>query len=137
MFLHDTYYYWLHRAMHHKKLYRYLHRGHHDSVEVSAWTSFAFDPLESLLQILPLYLISLVMPLHPISIIFLLSAMSISAVINHLNYEIYPRYFKKVFPFSMLIGATHHALHHKEYRTNYGLYFTLWDKWMNTESPKN
>jgi sterol desaturase/sphingolipid hydroxylase (fatty acid hydroxylase superfamily) len=33
------------------------------------------------------------------------------------------------------IGATHHALHHKQFRYNYGLYFTFWDKTSKTESP--
>jgi Delta7-sterol 5-desaturase len=34
-----------------------------------------------------------------------------------------------------LIGATHHSLHHKQFKYNYGLYFTFWDKWKRTESP--
>ncbi|MGZ5247104.1 MAG: hypothetical protein ACXWV5_08645, partial [Flavitalea sp.] len=33
------------------------------------------------------------------------------------------------------IGATHHSLHHKQFKFNYGLYFTFWDKWKKTESP--
>jgi lathosterol oxidase len=134
LFVHETYYYWLHRFMHHKSIYKYLHQGHHDSIEVSSWTSFAFDPLETIFQILPFYIIVFAIPLHLYSIIFILSLMTISATINHLNYEVYPKFFRNVFPFNMLIGATHHALHHKEFKTNYGLYFTFWDKWMGTES---
>ena len=26
--------------------------------------------------------------------------------------------------------------HHKQARYNFGLYFTFWDHWMGTESPK-
>ena len=136
LFIHETYYYWLHRMMHHKKLYRILHKGHHDSVEVSSWTAFAFDPLETIFQVLPFFIIIFIVPLHLYSIIFLLTLMSVSATINHLNYELYPKFFKTVFPLSLLIGATHHALHHKEYKSNFGLYFTFWDKWMGTESKK-
>jgi sterol desaturase/sphingolipid hydroxylase (fatty acid hydroxylase superfamily) len=33
------------------------------------------------------------------------------------------------------IGATHHARHHKQYRYNFGLYFTFWDRLTNTEAP--
>ena len=55
--IHETYYYWTHRAMHHKKLYRLFHKGHHDSIEVSSWTSFAFDPLETIVQIVPFFII--------------------------------------------------------------------------------
>lgn len=136
LFIHETYYYWLHRVMHHKKLYKLMHKGHHDSIEVSPWTSFAFDPLETIFQVLPFYIIVFLLPLHLYSILFLLLLMSLSATINHLNYEIFPQFFKHTFPFNQLIGATHHALHHKEFTTNYGLYFTFWDKWMGTESEK-
>lgn len=136
LLFHETYYYWLHRIMHHKSLYPYLHKGHHDSVEVSSWTAFAFDPLETIFQVIPFYIIIFTIPLHLYSVIILLIIMSVSATINHLNYEIYPKFFRRIFPFNQLIGATHHALHHKEFKTNYGLYFTFWDKWMKTESTK-
>lgn len=136
LLVHETYYYWLHRIMHHKNLYRLLHKGHHDSVEVSSWTSFSFDPLETIFQVLAFYLIIFTIPLHLYSILFMLMLMSLSATINHLNYEVYPKFFRHVFPFNQLIGATHHALHHKEFKTNYGLYFTFWDRWMGTQSKK-
>lgn len=31
--------------------------------------------------------------------------------------------------------TTHHDLHHQRGRSNYGLYFTWWDRWMGTEHP--
>ena len=136
LFIHETYYYWLHRAMHIPKVYRYIHQGHHDSIIVSSWTSFSFDWLESIFQVLIFYIIALIIPLHIYSILFLLIFLTISATVNDLNIEVYPRFFRNTFPFKYLIGATHHALHHKEFRTNYGLYFTFWDQWMNTESKK-
>lgn len=55
--------------------------------------------------------------------------------INHLNTELYPRDFNRHWLGRWLIGATHHSLHHTQFRFNYGLYFTFWDKWMRTESP--
>jgi len=53
----------------------------------------------------------------------------------YLNTEIYPRNFDRYWLGRWLIGATHHGLHHAQFRFNYGLYFTFWDKWMRTESP--
>lgn len=134
LFLHDTYYYWLHRAMHHKSTYKLFHKGHHESVEVSAWTSFSFDPLECVMQVLPFFVILYFIPLHLYSLILFLIIMSVLGVTNHLNYEFYPRVLTKVAPFNFLISPTHHALHHKEFNTNYGLYFTWWDKLAKTES---
>jgi Delta7-sterol 5-desaturase len=48
---------------------------------------------------------------------------------------VYPKKFHKHILGRWLIGATHHSLHHKQFRYNYGLYFTFWDKWKRTESP--
>lgn len=40
MLLHETYYYWLHRWMHQPKIFRIVHKVHHDSHITSAWTAF-------------------------------------------------------------------------------------------------
>ena len=135
MLLHETYYYWLHRWMHRPKIFRIVHKVHHDSNITSAWTAFSFHPLEGVLQALFLPLLLLVLPMHLHVVILQLTLMTFSSVINHLDIELYPKNFHR-HPFGKwLIGATHHALHHKQFRYNYGLYFTFWDKWKNTESP--
>ncbi|MBC7872922.1 MAG: sterol desaturase family protein, partial [Ferruginibacter sp.] len=50
--------------------------------------------------------------------------------------EIYPQWFLKNFFLKSIIGASHHSLHHKHYKYNFGLYFTWWDKLKKTESPE-
>lgn len=135
MLLHETYYYWLHRWMHHPRIFRLVHKVHHDSNITSPWTAFSFHPLEGLLQALFLPLLLMVMPMHLYVIIIQLTIMTFSSVINHLDIEVYPKNFHKNFFGKWLIGATHHSLHHKQFKYNYGLYFTFWDKWINTESP--
>src|SRR5690606_41490560 len=50
LIIQDTFYYWLHRWMHLPKVYRWIHKEHHMSLRTSAYTSFSFHPLESLLQ---------------------------------------------------------------------------------------
>lgn len=72
------------------------------------------------------------MPLHYAVLLATLMIMTVSAVINHSGIEIFKSKVSK-----HLIGSTHHDLHHEEFKTNYGLYFTWWDKWMKTESKKN
>lgn len=135
MFLQETYYYWLHRWMHLPGVFRYVHKVHHDSHITSPWTAFSFHPLEAILQAIFLPIILLIIPAHPVVLITMLMLMTISGFINHLGYEIYPDSFKKHFLGKSLIGATHHARHHKQYKFNFGLYFTYWDKWLRTESP--
>ena len=133
LFLQDTYYYWVHRWMHLPKIYKYFHKVHHNSVHTSVWTSFSFHPLETILQAAILPLIILIVPVHTYAILAILIIMTISATINHAGVEIYPlgkygSWFGK-----LVIGASHHDVHHRKFLYNYGLYFTFWDRWMGTE----
>ncbi len=132
---HETYYYCLHRWMHQPEIFRHVHKVHHDSNITSPWTAFSFHPLEGLMQAIFLPALLMILPMHLYVIIIQLTIMTFSSVINHLDIEIYPKNFYKHFLGKWLIGASHHSLHHKQFKYNYGLYFTFWDKWKKTESP--
>lgn len=135
MLLHETYYYWVHRWMHKPAIFKIVHKVHHDSNTTSPWTAFSFHPLEGLLQAIVLPLTLMILPMHLYVILCQLTLMTLSSVINHLDIEIYPKKFYKHTVGKWFIGATHHSLHHRQFRYNFGLYFTFWDKWKRTESP--
>lgn len=134
MFLQETYYYWMHRWMHKPSVFKRIHRVHHESNIPSPFTAFSFHPLEALLQAIFLPIIFMIVPVHYWVIIVLLSIMSITSVINHLDIEIYSEKPQSLFN-KWIIGSTHHSLHHKHYKYNYGLYFTFWDVLKNTQNP--
>ena len=136
MLIHETYYYWLHRWMHRPSVFNIIHKTHHNNTTTSAWTAFSFHPVEGLLQAVILPVILLLLPMHLFILILQLILMTFSSVINHLEIETYPANFHKHIIGKWIIGATHHSLHHKQFRYNYGLYFTFFDKWFKTESPK-
>ncbi len=136
LLIHETYYYWIHRVMHHPKIFRIVHKVHHDSLTPTPWTAFSFHPWESLLEAIILPVILIVIPVHPLVLGLYLVLMTLSSVVNHLDIEIYPEAFQKSPIGKLFIGATHHHYHHEEFKTNYGLYFTFWDKLMGTESAK-
>lgn len=136
LLLYETYYYWLHRWMHQPRIFRIVHKVHHESMDTSAFTSFSFHPIEALLQFIFLPVMVLLFPIHYLALGTILIMMTISAIINHAGIEIYPKQFYRHRFGKWLIGSSHHDLHHKEFKTNYGLYFTFWDKWMNTESKR-
>lgn len=135
MLLHETAYYWLHRWMHIPSIYRRVHQVHHESHIPSAFTAFSFHPLEGFLQALILPLILMLVPMHPIVILIYLLLMTLSAVVNHLDIEVYPARFHRHPVGKWLIGATHHSMHHKQHRYHFGLFFTFWDRWAGTEHP--
>jgi len=137
LFIHETYYYWLHRWMHsYPKLYRLIHKVHHDSVSTSVWTSFSFHPIESLLQAIIIPVMVFVIPMHWIVLITLLIFMTVSAIVNHAGVALYPNSWKDHKVMKWLIGSVHHDLHHRRFTKNFGLYFTFWDIWMGTESEE-
>jgi sterol desaturase/sphingolipid hydroxylase (fatty acid hydroxylase superfamily) len=127
---HETYFYWTHRWLHHPTLMRLAHRVHHESHRPTPWTSFSFHPLEALIQAVIIPALVLVIPVHLGVLAAFLAFMTVLGVINHAGYELYP---SAVLRNGWLISATHHQKHHRAGRGNYGLYFTLWDRWMGTE----
>ncbi len=48
--IHDAYFYFTHRLMHHRKLFRFFHLVHHQSTNPSPWAAFAFHPLEAFVE---------------------------------------------------------------------------------------
>ena len=132
----ETYYYWVHRWMHRPGVYDRVHRWHHESIETTAWTAFSFHPIEAVLQAVFLPISVLIIPMHVFAFLTLLAVMTLSATINHAGIEVFPASWSRIPVLRGLIGATHHDVHHKQARYNFGLYFTFWDKWMGTESPK-
>jgi len=133
---HDAYFYWMHRFMHLPKVFKYVHRVHHLSHNPSPWAAFAFHPLEALIEAGILPLVVFVMPMHPVAIGIFLMYMMVINVIGHLGYELFPSKLLKHPVGKWQNTSTSHNMHHQYGRSNYGLYFTFWDKMMGTEHPK-
>lgn len=130
--LHDTYFYWTHRAMHHPRLFKYFHLVHHKSTNPSPWASYAFHPLEGFVEAAVIFPIAFLIPFHPTALIVFLLFMMVYNVYGHLGYEIFPKRFYKHPIGKWLNTSTAHNQHHRHFKGNYGLYFMFWDKWMGT-----
>ncbi len=135
LILQDAYFYFTHRLFHHPKFFPWLHQGHHRSRYPTPWTSFAFDPLEAIVQSLFLVAIVFVLPLHFITLIAVLTTMTVWAVLNHLGLDRLPLSFPHHWLGRWFIGPAHHSIHHLKYTLHYGLYFTFWDSLLGTDDP--
>lgn len=93
IFFHDTYFYWMHRLMHHPLLYERVHKIHHLSKDPTPWAAFAFHPFEALLEIGFVPLLIFALPLHFTSLLILSLWQVIFNVMGHLGYEVFPRKF--------------------------------------------
>jgi lathosterol oxidase len=135
LIVHDTYFYWMHRLMHHKKLFKLTHVVHHESTNPSPWTSYSFHFAEAVVEGGVLLVLVCLMPLHPLTVLLFTISGFIINVYGHLGYEIMPRWFRHSWMFEVFNTSVHHNLHHKKFRGNYGLYFRVWDRTMGTEHP--
>lgn len=136
VFLHDTYFYWAHRAMHWKPLFKTVHKIHHLSTNPTPFAAYAFHPLEALVEVGIIPLIAFCMPYHPSAIaIFTLYSLLLN-VMGHLGFELFPKGFTTHKIFKLHNTSTHHNMHHRLVKCNYGLYFNIWDRLMKTNHAK-
>ncbi len=136
MVVHDTWFYWIHRLMHHPRLFPYVHAVHHASRTPTPWAAFSFHPLEALLEfgIVPIALV--VLPLHPTALLLFATWSMLWNVAGHLGFEFFPRGFARSAAGRWLNTPTHHDLHHRYGRYNFSLYFNFWDRVMGTNHPR-
>jgi Delta7-sterol 5-desaturase len=129
---HDTYFYWMHRTLHHPKLFRIFHKVHHESKNPTPFAAFSFHPLEALTEIAWILPIFFIVPLHQ-SVIVVFSIMALAMnVMGHLGVEIYPESWKHNPVLKYLNRSASHNYHHAHFKGNYGLYFNWWDRWQKT-----
>lgn len=135
--VHDTYFYWAHRLMHHPKLYRHFHLVHHKSVNPSPWATFSFQPAEAVLEALIIPILLFSMPLHPVAFLSFVFIMLVFNVYGHLGYELYPQSMYRHPLGKWLNASIYHNLHHEKFTGNFGLYFTFWDRVCGTLRTDN
>ena len=132
LFVHDTYFYWMHRLMHSPKLFKHIHLIHHKSTNPSPWAAYAFHPLEGVVEAGIIYPIAFLIPFHRSALMIFLAIMILYNVYGHLGFELYPKGFNKHPIGKWLNTSVNHNQHHKKFTGNYGLYFLFWDRWMGT-----
>ena len=130
--LHDAFFYWVHRLMHHPWLFRRFHLLHHRSHTPTPWAAYAFAPGEALLMALFVPLVTFLLPMHEVVMFVFLAIMILRNAMGHSGVEFHPQGWVDG-PLDCMTTVVHHDLHHQRARGNYGLYFTWWDRWMGTE----
>lgn len=125
--IHDTYFYWSHRMMHHKWFFKYVHLTHHRFSNPTPWAAFAFHPLEAIISIGIIPIVLFLIPYHQWALIIFITFLTAYNAIIHLGFSI---------PYFTLgkyqNTGMDHNLHHQGSLVNYGLYFNIWDRIMGT-----
>ena len=114
-FFDSAHFYFIHRLLHWKPLYRVAHAVHHRNVSTGPWSGFSMHPLEHLIY-LSNVLIHVLFASHPIHIFFHLQWNAIGAGVSHTGYESLTVRGKPM----IYLSPFHHQLHHRLYNCNYG-----------------
>ena len=134
--LHDTYFYWTHRFMHWKPVFKTMHLVHHRSTNPTPWAAFSFHPTEAIVEAGIIPIVVFIYPLHPGAIALFALYMTFLNVLGHLGYELFPAGFTRSKFTFWHNTSTHHNMHHRYFNCNYGLYFNWWDRLMKTNHER-
>lgn len=115
----DCVIYFIHRGLHSRLLYRHIHKPHHSFVHTSPYAAFAFHPVDGYAQGVSYHIFVFVFPFH--ATVHLVSLIVVSMWTINIHDRV-------TWGIPGVNGAAHHTIHHTTYKSNYGQYFTLWDK---------
>lgn len=128
----DAWFYWQHRLLHTRWLFRHCHAIHHKTRNPTPFAAFAHHPVETLLEDLYFLMLILVVPMHPLAFGAVGLHAFVLGVLGHMGFEFFPKGFTRHWLLGLHNTGTHHNLHHTQPRGNYSLYFNWWDKLMGT-----
>ncbi len=131
----DAYFYWTHRLLHLPKAFKRGHSEHHKSINPTPWTAYSFNAIEAAIHAIFVPLFLLFLPMHGFAIFLFLTHMIIRNAVGHSGYELFPRSWAVHPILGQITMVTHHDMHHSNGNSNFGLYFTWWDRMMGTEHP--
>ncbi len=130
--MHDTYFYFTHRLMHHPRLFTWFHLVHHQSTNPTPWAAYAFHPLEAVVEAGIVVVFLFTVPIHQTHLLLFFLMMIVYNVYGHLGYELYPKGFSKSQLGKWINTSVNHNQHHQYFKGNYGLYFLFWDRVFGT-----
>ena len=133
--VHDAYFYWTHRWMHHPALFRFFHWEHHKSQTPTVFTAYSFAIPEAIVQgLFGVFYVAL-FPATFATLIFFQFVEILHNLAIHSGFDPFPRTLVVHPRWGWLAGPTYHDLHHRTSRGNYGLYTRFWDRLCKTEHP--
>lgn len=110
----DFFIYWIHRAEHHPRLYKHIHKPHHKWIMPTPYASHAFHPMDGYVQSVPYHIFPFIFPLQKFAYVILFVFINIWTVLIHDG--------EYVADSPIINGAACHTLHHLY--CQYTLFFT-------------
>jgi len=134
LILFDTWFYWFHRLVHVRRLYKPIHQWHHMTVTPAVWSNNSDRVVDNLLLQSYWLFAHILIPAAPAVLLAHKIYDQVTGVVGHSGYEHGGRW---CWPPSPLVGVTHHDQHHRYFQCNYATHFTWWDRLMGTLHPEH
>ena len=128
----DFLYYWMHRAMHSKYLYKYIHSIHHEVSTPWAISAHYMHPVEFVLTGLLMLLMPVLLGVHVLTLYLWIVFRQWEAAEGHCGYS-FPWSPSKLLP--GYDGVEYHDFHHAKFTGNYAGFLTYLDRWFGAYSP--
>jgi sterol desaturase/sphingolipid hydroxylase (fatty acid hydroxylase superfamily) len=129
----DTWFYWVHRLLHWKPMYRF-HALHHTSVAPTIWTHHYETFVEASLNQLFYIVIVFVLPVPWPALVLHRIYDQASGMVGHSGFEHFAGSTNRT-PWP-LASTIFHDQHHGYFRFNFAHSFSLWDRVMGTLHPR-
>ena len=125
--IHSAHFYFVHRLLHVRFLYRTVHALHHHNVEVGPWSGLAMHPVELILYFSTV-VVQWLVALHPVNALYQIQLAVFLAAASHTGFD------KVKLGKRLAIDGNcyFHYLHHKCFECNYGGGLVALDKLFGT-----
>jgi len=120
-------FYWIHRLIHWKPLFKLCHYLHHKNINIGPWSGLTMHPIEHIIYFSGA-VFHWIVPSHPIHMIFHLLHAGATPAMSHSGFDEWVVSGEK----GIKVPDYFHYLHHRFFTVNFGLESLPLDKWFGS-----